>query len=174
MAGKTQTLIPTCSLQLALLTLAALTLISFTLLSLRSLRPQPRESPLNPSQSLSSSSSSSSSSSIYKSPEIFHLSYNQMVRDFKVYIYPDGDPETFYQTPRKLTGKYSSEGYFFQNIRESSMRTEDPEQADLFFVPISAHKMRGKVFGFFCFWVSFFVWILNSVGISIELYVDEI
>lgn len=68
-----------------------------------------------------------------------------MVRDFKVYIYPDGDPKTFFQTPRKLTGKYSSEGFFFQNIRESSFRTEDPEEADLFFVPVSAHKMRGKV-----------------------------
>ncbi|XP_078428881.1 exostosin family protein isoform X2 [Wolffia australiana] len=67
-----------------------------------------------------------------------------MVRSFKVYIYPDGDPNTYYQTPRKLTGKYSSEGYFFQNLRESSFRTDDPMEADLFFIPISCHKMRGK------------------------------
>lgn len=68
-----------------------------------------------------------------------------MERKFKIYIYTDGDPNTFYQTPRKLTGKYSSEGYFFQNIRESGLRTEHPDQADLFFIPISCHKMRGKV-----------------------------
>ncbi|KAM4081570.1 hypothetical protein ACJW30_11G101900 [Castanea mollissima] len=51
---------------------------------------------------------------------------------------------TFYQTPRKLTGKYASEGYFFQNIRESRFRTSDPDQAHLFFIPISCYKMRGK------------------------------
>uniref|UniRef100_A0A0E0HTY0 Exostosin GT47 domain-containing protein n=1 Tax=Oryza nivara TaxID=4536 RepID=A0A0E0HTY0_ORYNI len=68
-----------------------------------------------------------------------------MERSFRVFVYPDGDPGTFYQTPRKLTGKYASEGYFFQNIRESRFRTDDLEQAHLFFVPISPHKMRGKV-----------------------------
>ncbi|KAI0511800.1 hypothetical protein KFK09_012432 [Dendrobium nobile] len=85
-----------------------------------------------------------SSSSIYHSPKIFSASYAEMERRFKVYIYPDGDPKTYYQTPRKLTGKYASEGYFFQNIRESRFRTEDPDQANLFFIPISCHKMRGK------------------------------
>ncbi|CAA0812534.1 Exostosin family protein [Striga hermonthica] len=56
----------------------------------------------------------------------------------------DGDPNTYYQTPRKLTGKYASEGYFFQNLRESNFVTDDPDLADLFFIPISCHKMRGK------------------------------
>lgn len=84
-------------------------------------------------------------SSIYHSPVVFFKDYAEMERKFKVYIYPDGDPNTYFQTPRKLTGKYSSEGYFFQNIRESRFRTADPDQADLFFVPISCHKMRGKV-----------------------------
>eukprot|EP00249_Psilotum_nudum_P012815 c24003_g1_i2 orf=526-1752(-) len=82
--------------------------------------------------------------SVFYSSEIFKLNYREMERKFKVYIYPDGDPNTFYQTPRKLTGKYASEGYFFQNIRESQFRTDDPDKADLFFIPISCHKMRGK------------------------------
>lgn len=73
------------------------------------------------------------------------MNYAEMEKKFKVYIYPDGDPNTFYQTPRKLTGKYASEGYFFQNIRESKFVTDDPDQAHLFFIPISCHKMRGKV-----------------------------
>ena len=51
----------------------------------------------------------------------------------------------FNQTPRKLTGKYVSEGYFFQNIRESRFRTDNPEEAHLFFIPISCHKMRENV-----------------------------
>ncbi|CAN1288430.1 Probable glycosyltransferase At5g03795, partial [Linum perenne] len=81
---------------------------------------------------------------LYHFPEIFKLNYAAMEENFKVYIYTDGDPKTFYQTPRKLTGKYASEGYFFQNIRESKFRTKDPDQAHLFFIPISCHKMRGK------------------------------
>jgi hypothetical protein len=84
-------------------------------------------------------------SDVYHSPEAFRLNYAEMEKRFKVYIYPDGDPNTFYQTPRKVTGKYASEGYFFQNIRESRFRTLDPDEADLFFIPISCHKMRGKV-----------------------------
>ena len=85
------------------------------------------------------------SGDVYHLPQIFGLNYAEMERRFKVYIYPDGDPNTFYQTPRKLTGKYASEGYFFQNIRDSIFRTHDPNQAHLFFIPISCHKMRGKV-----------------------------
>ncbi|CAN1288438.1 Probable glycosyltransferase At5g03795 [Linum perenne] len=65
-----------------------------------------------------------------------------MEENFKVYIYTDGDPKTFYQTPRKLTGKYASEGYFFQNIRESKFRTKDPDQAHLFFIPISCNMFQ--------------------------------
>ncbi|MCO5592430.1 hypothetical protein L7F22_046432 [Adiantum nelumboides] len=82
--------------------------------------------------------------SVMHSPDVFELNYKEMEKNFKVYIYPDGDPNTFYQTPRKLTGKYASEGYFFQNIRESVFRTQVPEEADMFFIPISCHKMRGK------------------------------
>ena len=33
---------------------------------------------------------------IYHSPEVFRLNYAEMERKFKVYIYPDGDPNTFY------------------------------------------------------------------------------
>ena len=47
-------------------------------------------------------------SDIYHSSEVFTSNYAEMERKFKVYIYPDGDPNTFYQTPRKLTGKYAS------------------------------------------------------------------
>lgn len=82
--------------------------------------------------------------SAFHSFDVFNINYKEMEKKFKVYIYPDGDPNTFYQIPRKLTGKYASEGYFFQNIRESVFHTSDPEEADMFFIPISCHKMRGK------------------------------
>ncbi|OAY74476.1 putative glycosyltransferase [Ananas comosus] len=129
----------------SLLALAAVTLISLTFLTLRSLRSPPQATVIvDAADPISSSSPSPPSSSVYHSPEVFPMNYAEMERRFRVYVYPDGDPGTYYQTPRKLTGKYASEGYFFQNIREGRFRTEDPDEADLFFVPISCHKMRGK------------------------------
>jgi hypothetical protein len=133
----------------ALLLLATVALLSISFLFLRSLRPGAAPSlSVDESRRLrpfSSSTPVAPRPSVYHSPEAFAAGYAEMERSFKVYIYPDGDPKTFYQTPRKLTGKYASEGYFFQNIRESRFRTQDPDSADLFFVPISPHKMRGKV-----------------------------
>ncbi|XP_075656339.1 putative glycosyltransferase At5g03795 [Castanea sativa] len=153
-------------LQSSVLTLATLTLLSFTYFSYNS-------NSLHSSPTTTTTTTTTSTSQLYLSklevvevekqkererekddddvsgdvfhlPQIFGLNYAEMERRFKVYIYPDGDPNTFYQTPRKLTGKYASEGYFFQNIRDSIFRTHDPNQAHLFFIPISCHKMRGK------------------------------
>ncbi|KAK3152341.1 hypothetical protein QOZ80_2BG0157620 [Eleusine coracana subsp. coracana] len=140
MAGRVPGAAVSSALPRILLLLAALALFSLSFLSLRSLRPAAA-----PSLAVDTSRSFSlPPSSVYHSPEAFAAGYADMERNFKVYIYPDGDPKTFYQTPRKLTGKYASEGYFFQNIRESRFRTDDPDEAHLFFVPISPHKMRGK------------------------------
>ncbi|KAK1273933.1 putative glycosyltransferase [Acorus gramineus] len=149
MAGKptTSSLTSQLSLQKGLLTLAAIALISFTVLSIRSLQnPQQRsfnEIPADPIQR-GGRLGFSGGDSIYHSREVFERGYEEMERGFRVFVYPDGDPKTYYQTPRKLTGKYASEGYFFQNIRESRFVTDDPEAAHLFFVPISCHKIRGK------------------------------
>lgn len=143
------------SLRGSLLTLAVLSLISFICFSLKSLHfplqnpiPTPQVSAKIAAENVVEEDDKDGHkdelSDIYHSPEVFRLNYAEMERKFKVYVYPDGDPNTFYQTPRKLTGKYASEGYFFQNIGESRFRTSDPDQADLFFIPISCHKMRGK------------------------------
>lgn len=152
---------PLCSLKGSLLTVAVLTFISLFYLSLNSLRSSPPPSPIvvgsihvpqtfvkedkSDNDDGAETATEDNYSDVYHSPEAFRLNYAEMEKRFKVYIYPDGDPNTFYQTPRKVTGKYASEGYFFQNIRESRFRTLDPDEADLFFIPISCHKMRGKV-----------------------------
>ncbi|KAK6125843.1 hypothetical protein DH2020_040411 [Rehmannia glutinosa] len=161
------------TLRSSLLTLAILTLVSFTYISLKSLHspslqssPSTTPSPLTVQPSLpkavgdadvdhvekvvvsekdrDQSDDGDDDNDVYHLPKVFRLNYEEMLRRFKVYIYSDGDPNTYYQTPRKLTGKYSSEGYFFQNLRESNFVTDDPDRADLFFIPISCHKMRGK------------------------------
>ncbi|KAJ7946792.1 Exostosin family protein [Quillaja saponaria] len=78
---------------------------------------------------------------VFHLPEAFKLDYAKMEKEFKIYMYPDhGD----YHTSGKLTGKYASEGHFFRNLRESRFLTSDPNQAHLFFIPISCQKMRGK------------------------------
>ncbi|XP_026401339.1 probable glycosyltransferase At5g03795 isoform X2 [Papaver somniferum] len=132
--------------QRSLLTLSSLTLILFTYISFKSLHFLLHYSfefnLINPK--VVADKDLGGFSDIYHSHEIFRLNYAEMEKNFKVYIYPDGDPNTFYQTPRKLTGKYASEDFFFQNIRESQFRTEIAELAHLFFIPISCHKMRGK------------------------------
>ncbi|CAI9111418.1 OLC1v1011640C1 [Oldenlandia corymbosa var. corymbosa] len=165
-AAKPLSLIPLsstsiCTLQGSLLTLALLTLLSFTCLSLKSFNSPslpsttppagpiieyPQEVVIRTEDPVGQENERQilHSDDVFHSPEVFRLNYAEMERRFKVYIYPDGDPKTFYQTPRKLTGKYASEGYFFQNIRESQFVTDDPDQAHLFFIPISCHKMRGK------------------------------
>lgn len=82
---------------------------------------------------------------IFRSAEVFKTDYAKMERELKIYVYPDGDSDTYYHTPRKLMGKYASEGYFFHNIKQSPFLTPHPNKAHLFFIPISCHKMRGKV-----------------------------
>ncbi|KAI3462145.1 hypothetical protein Pfo_018808 [Paulownia fortunei] len=161
-----------CNLRGSVLTLAILTLLSFSYLSLKSLHspslqssspsidPTPRTvQPSEPQVSYDADvnnvekvfnsendkdESDDGDDDVSHLPKVFRLNYGEMERRFKVYIYSDGDPNTYYHTPRKLTGKYASEGCFFQNLRESSFVTDYPNRADLFFIPISCHKMRGK------------------------------
>ncbi|KAL1536776.1 putative glycosyltransferase [Salvia divinorum] len=161
-----------CTLRRSLLTVAIVTLVSFTYLSLKSLHsPSLLSSPTTTSIARSvqpslpedvdygegdnaeksvvvekerNESDDGEEADVYHLPKVFRLNYEEMLKRFKVYVYSDGDPKTYYQTPRKLTGKYASEGYFFQNLRDSKFVTDDPDRADLFFIPISCHKMRGK------------------------------
>ncbi|CAK9162778.1 unnamed protein product [Ilex paraguariensis] len=109
-----------CTLQGSFLTLTIVIIVSFTSLSLRYLHSPALQSSLPPQTFLPMNTSQvvrennvEELPDVYHLPEIFRLTYVEMVRRFKVYIYLDGDPNTFYQTPRKLTGKYGSEGYFF-------------------------------------------------------------
>lgn len=155
-----------CTLRRSVLTVAILTLVSFSYLSLKSLRspsllsssttiptthsvqaslPEvPDYADVDNAEKDREASDDVEDDDVYHLPKVFRLNYVEMLKRFKVYVYSDGDPKTYYQTPRKLTGKYSSEGYFFQNLKDSSFLTDDPDQADLFFIPISCHKMRGK------------------------------
>ncbi|KAL0335418.1 UNVERIFIED_CONTAM: putative glycosyltransferase [Sesamum radiatum] len=82
---------------------------------------------------------------VYRSAEVFRMDYAEMEMKFKIYVYPDEYKDENYTNYQTISGKYASEGYFFKNIRESSFLTDDPDQAHLFFIPISCHKMHQKV-----------------------------
>ncbi|KAK7822096.1 hypothetical protein CFP56_037013 [Quercus suber] len=67
--------------------------------------------------------------------------YTQMEKDFKIYEYQDEDRNIYYKSPRK----FSNEGYFFKNLKESFSPRTNPDEAHLFFIPISSHQMKGNV-----------------------------
>ncbi|WRX13949.1 Exostosin, partial [Theobroma cacao] len=74
--------------------------------------------------------------SVVHSLEAFKLNYAEMENHFKIFVYPE---EGFVGG-----GKYTSEGYFFKNIKESGFLTNDPEKANLFFIPLSCYEMSRK------------------------------
>ncbi|CAK7355282.1 unnamed protein product [Dovyalis caffra] len=65
-----------------------------------------------------------------------------MEKNFKIFVYPYTDKAFADDKRRKLSGKYGSEGYFFESLQQSHFLTTDPDKAPLFFVPISCHKLR--------------------------------
>lgn len=71
----------------------------------------------------------------------FKLRYEEMERNFKVFVYPK---ENFH-TPSEFKGPYASEAFFFKNLEESQLRTDNAEDANMFFIPISVQEMSSKV-----------------------------
>lgn len=58
-----------------------------------------------------------------------------MEKKFKIYIYEEGDPPIFHYGPCKQI--YAIEGYFIQNLEVSNFRTTDPNEAHVYFLPLS-------------------------------------
>ncbi|CAM6129655.1 unnamed protein product [Calypogeia fissa] len=85
-------------------------------------------------------------SQAYHSPDIFYRDFVDMACQFKIFIYPHSANDPFaniYRADKKLpTGNYASEHYFKMALLESSMLTEDPDEADLFYMPFSIANMR--------------------------------
>ncbi|XP_043699866.1 probable glycosyltransferase At5g03795, partial [Telopea speciosissima] len=77
---------------------------------------------------------------IYWKPSAFHRSYLEMEKQFKVFIYEEGEPPVFHNGPCKSI--YSMEGNFINMMEMSSQfRTRDPEKAHVFFLPFSVTMM---------------------------------
>ncbi|XP_031126304.1 probable glycosyltransferase At5g03795 isoform X2 [Ipomoea triloba] len=82
--------------------------------------------------------------SMYWNASVFHRSYLEMEKTLKVYVYEEGEPPVFHFGPCKHT--YAIEGYFIQAMEITPFRTSDPNQAHLFFLPISVTMLTHVVF----------------------------
>lgn len=77
---------------------------------------------------------------MYHNPNSFHRSYLEMEKQFKVFVYEEGEPPVFHNGPCKSI--YSMEGNFIHAIEMNDrFRTRDPEKAHVFFLPFSVAKM---------------------------------
>ncbi|KAK9158754.1 hypothetical protein Scep_005328 [Stephania cephalantha] len=77
---------------------------------------------------------------IYRNALAFHRSYLEMEKQFKVFVYEEGEPPLFHNGPCKSI--YSMEGNFIHNLElGGGLRTRDPDKAHVFFLPFSITMM---------------------------------
>ncbi|KAK8600381.1 hypothetical protein V6N13_059826 [Hibiscus sabdariffa] len=77
---------------------------------------------------------------MYWDAKAFHRSYLEMEKQFKVFVYKEGEPPVFHDGPCKSI--YSMEGNFiYQMDVDSNFQTNDPHKAHVFYLPFSVAKM---------------------------------
>ncbi|PIN04247.1 Acetylglucosaminyltransferase EXT1/exostosin 1 [Handroanthus impetiginosus] len=73
--------------------------------------------------------------SIYWNPSAFHRSYLEMEKQFKVFVYEEGEQPIFHNGP---CGRiYAIEGNFIYKLEISKFRTRNPKKAHVYFLPFS-------------------------------------
>ncbi|WOG96086.1 hypothetical protein DCAR_0415416 [Daucus carota subsp. sativus] len=72
---------------------------------------------------------------MYWNSKAFHRSYLEMEKQFKVFIYEEGDPPIFHTAPSH--GVLGLEGIFINEMEQSQFRTRDPDKAQVYFLPFS-------------------------------------
>ncbi|KAL8039631.1 hypothetical protein ABFS82_10G047000 [Erythranthe guttata] len=81
---------------------------------------------------------------IYWNPSAFHRSYLEMEKNFKVFVYEEGEHPIFHNGP--CGSIYSMEGNFIYKLEISKFRTRDPEKAHVFFLPFSVTSIVHFIF----------------------------
>ncbi|XP_059649893.1 probable glycosyltransferase At5g03795 [Cornus florida] len=81
---------------------------------------------------------------MYWNATAFHRSYSEMEKQFKVFIYEEGEPPVFHYGPCMHT--YAIEGFFIQNMEISRFRTRDPEKAHVYFLPFSVTMITQVIY----------------------------
>ncbi|KAL1545608.1 putative glycosyltransferase [Salvia divinorum] len=77
---------------------------------------------------------------------LFTEEYTRMKKSMKIYAYPHGKNETFANVLLPVDsepgGNYASESYFKKALFKSHFLTNDPSEADLFYLPFSIASLR--------------------------------
>ncbi|XP_071690649.1 probable glycosyltransferase At5g03795 [Rutidosis leptorrhynchoides] len=81
---------------------------------------------------------------MYWNAASFHRSYLEMEKQFKVFVYEEGEPPIFHNGPCKNI--YAMEGNFIYHMETTKFRTKNPEKAHTFFLPMSATMMVRFIF----------------------------
>ncbi|KAK4373148.1 hypothetical protein RND71_008532 [Anisodus tanguticus] len=77
---------------------------------------------------------------MYHNANAFHRSYLEMEKNFKVYVYEEGEPPIFHNGPCRSI--YSTEGRFIHEMEKRNLyRTKDPDEALVYFLPFSVVVM---------------------------------
>ncbi|XP_022746746.1 probable glycosyltransferase At5g03795 [Durio zibethinus] len=77
---------------------------------------------------------------IYKNAKVFHRSYLEMEKQFKIFVYKEGELPLFHDGPCTLL--YTMEGQFINKMEvNKKFRTHNPEKAHVFYLPYSVTRM---------------------------------
>ncbi|CAH8379337.1 unnamed protein product [Eruca vesicaria subsp. sativa] len=82
---------------------------------------------------------------MYWNAKVFHRSYLEMEKNFKIFVYKEGEPPLFHDGPCKSI--YSMEGNFIYEMEtDTRFRTNNPDKAHVFYLPLSVVKMVRYVY----------------------------
>ncbi|XVE96537.1 hypothetical protein REPUB_Repub02eG0231100 [Reevesia pubescens] len=77
---------------------------------------------------------------IYKNAKAFHRSYLEMEKQFKIFVYEEGEIPLFHDGPCTLS--YTMEGQFINKMEvNKKFRTHNPEKAHVFYLPYSVTRL---------------------------------
>ncbi|CAN4106353.1 unnamed protein product [Withania somnifera] len=83
---------------------------------------------------------------VFHDKNLFEEEYKEMNRSLKIYVYPHkkNDPFANVLLPvnHEPSGNYASESYFKKALYKSHFITNEPEEADLFYLPFSIASLR--------------------------------
>ncbi|XP_022767202.1 probable glycosyltransferase At5g03795 [Durio zibethinus] len=78
---------------------------------------------------------------IYRNAKVFHRSYLEMEKQFKIFVYNEGELPLFHDGPCRML--YTIEGQFINKMEmNKKFRALNPEKAHVFFLPYSITRMR--------------------------------
>ncbi|XP_050209313.1 probable glycosyltransferase At5g11130 [Mercurialis annua] len=77
---------------------------------------------------------------IFQNPEKFKTDYSEMESKMKVFVYPDGACGSS-NGQLRIDSVHASEEFFFNNISKSKFSTQNPDEAQFFFIPLNCLQL---------------------------------